>query len=105
VNKVSNKGVSISYVKFIEIERYSRVNRIKAVTKLSDTVYLVSRNRKEYEVGRAEFTRMRLAEMNRFRVGTMEVLGAYLIYEGDTLWRGPSPRHAPKFYMILDEDQ
>jgi len=90
-------------VKLIEIKRFNSVNQIQSVSEKSDTLFLISPGKREYEIDTSKFIALRLTRITNFRVGTMEQLGAYMITGNDTLWSGPSTKNAPKFYRIIEQ--
>ena len=79
---------------------FNSVSQIKSIKENLDTVFLISPNRREYQIDSSKFIALRLKEAMRFRVGQMEQLGAYFITGNDTLWSGRSTKNAPKFYWI-----
>lgn len=90
-------------IKLLEMKRFNSVNQIKSVNEKSDTIFIISFKKKEYEIDSSKFITLTLAQITRFRVGTMQQLGAYMIVGNDTLWRGPNSDYAPKFYRIIEQ--
>ena len=90
-------------VKIIEMRPFNSVNLMKSVNESVDTIFLISQGKQEYKIDTVEYVILKLSQVTRFRVGTMEQLGAYLITGKDTLWKGANITSAPKFYRILEE--
>ena len=90
-------------VKIIEMMPFNSVNLMKSVNESVDTILLISPGKQEYKIDTVEYVILKLSQVTRFRVGTMEQLGAYLITGKDTLWKGANITSAPKFYRILEE--
>lgn len=101
-NTVSKSPKNLASVKLLEIKKYNSVNQFKSVSENFDTIFLLSQKKKEYIIDSSNFVYLRLEQITRFRVGTMEQLGAYLITGNDTLWSGQNIAKAPKFYWIVD---
>jgi len=103
--RTTNKNVvdqqnELVKVKMFEVKIFNSVSQIKSIKENLDTVFLISPNRREYQIDSSKFIALRLKEAMRFRVGQTEQLGAYFITGNDTLWSGPSTKNAPKFYWI-----
>ena len=102
IKSVSTSNNEITNVKLIEMKRLNSVTQIKSVNEKFDTIFLISPNKKEYAIDTSKFISLRLMKVDRFRVGTMEAMGAYLIIGNGTLWSGESIKHAPMFYRIIE---
>jgi hypothetical protein len=103
IKSVSVNDDELTSVKLIEMKQFNSVNQIKSVNEKFDTIFLISPGKREYEIDSSKFITLRLTQITRFRVGTMEQLGAYMITGNDTLWSGPSMKNAPKFYRIIEQ--
>jgi hypothetical protein len=100
---ISTQEEKLTKVKIIELRPFNSVNLMKSVNESLDTFFLISPRKKEYKIDTAEYVILKLSHVTRFRAGTMEQLGAYLIIGKDTLWKGANITSAPKFYRILEE--
>ena len=98
----SNKPIELTNVKLLEVTRFNSVNQIKSIKENLDTIFLISPNKREYQIDSSKFVTLKLTKVTRFRVGTMEQLGAYLVTGNDTLWSGRKIANAPKFYWIVE---
>jgi hypothetical protein len=98
-----DKPEGLANVKLLEVKRFNSVNQIKCIKENMDTIFLISRNKREYQIDSSKFITLRLTQVTRFRVGTMEQLGAYLVSGNDTLWSGRTIENAPKFYWIVED--
>lgn len=112
-NKNNEKANSEMELKVIKINEFEYVYQLKTVQiKSNDTLFVLSSKNNFYDKYNLKTPKSNILEQiitinNTYRfkvlrikpqVSTMAQLGAYIIVEGDTLWKGSNYKEAPKYY-------